>query len=92
MWKGARIKHPVALHTAWGGMRKALHGQDSARKGSATPEWHGRGEWALQGPRLQGRMDRRKLRSLTQVQVSVLWVGSAHTARLTCILDEEASR
>ena len=40
MWKGAWIKHPVALHTAWGGMRKALRGQDSARKGSATPEWH----------------------------------------------------
>lgn len=80
MWKGARIKCPVGLHTAWGGTRKALRGQDSARTGSATPEGHGRGKWSLQGPRLQGRMGRLKSRSLTQVQVPILWVGSPHPA------------
>lgn len=68
------------LYTAWGGTRKALRGQDSARKGSATPAGHGSREWSLQGPRLQGRMGKWKRRSLTQVQVSILWVGSLHAA------------
>lgn len=50
------------------------------------------GTWGLQGLRLQGRMGRWKHRSL--VRVSSPRVGSPHTAshRLTCILDEEASR
>lgn len=92
LWKGAQIKHPMALHTAWGGTRKTLCGQRSARKGSATPEGHV-GELGSPGPQATGQGG--------QVEAQIPCTGTgihptgekpSHSHRLTCILDEEASR
>ena len=75
MGKEAWIKHPVALHTAWGGMKKVLCGQDSARNGLPPQRglWGGNGVSRTPGYRAGwagGSAD----------PLSVPWMGSPHTA------------
>lgn len=50
MLKAIWIKHPVVLQTAWGGTRKALRSQDSARTESGTPEGHVEGNGVSRAP------------------------------------------
>lgn len=51
MWKGAWIKRPMALHTAWGGTRKALRDQD----GVCHPRGAWKGEMESPGPQATGQ-------------------------------------